>query len=99
MRVEPILVAIANRHRLRIINTISNANNRGIIVGAASKLLGLSQPTVSHHLQKMREANVLDMVSNSYCHVHTINVDTLKFLIGYLQNVIDKCERKKDETI
>ncbi len=65
MEIEPILTALANRHRIKLINVISEEGNKGIIVSAATELLGVSQPTVSHHLLKMKEANLLDMNTNS----------------------------------
>ena len=96
MNAEKVLIALANRHRIKLLETISNEGNEGIIVSAATELLTVNQPTVTHHLTKMLDAGVLVKKSESHFHIYKINVEKLKELVGYLNKVIENCERKQE---
>lgn len=56
---EGVLKALADRHRLRIVNLLLRANGEPVCVCEVQPLLGLSQGTVSHHLKLLVEAGVL----------------------------------------
>ena len=51
--------ALADPHRVRIVNLIANAGG-SVCVCDLTDDLGLSQPTVSFHLKKLAEAGLLD---------------------------------------
>src|SRR3954453_384666 len=53
------LKALADRHRLRIVNLLLRAGGEPVCVCEVQPLLGLSQGTVSHHLQQLVEAGVV----------------------------------------
>lgn len=56
---ERVLKALADRHRLRIVNLLLRAGGEAVCVCEIQPLLGLSQGTVSHHLRRLVEAGVI----------------------------------------
>lgn len=56
---ERVLKALADRHRLRIVNLLLRADGEPVCVCEVQPLLGLSQGTVSHHLKQLAEAGVV----------------------------------------
>lgn len=59
IELERVLKALADRHRLRIVNLLLRAGGEPVCVCEAQDLLGLSQGTVSHHLKQLVEAGVV----------------------------------------
>ena len=57
---ERVLKALADRHRLRIVNLLLRAGGEPVCVCEVQPLLGLSQGTVSHHLKQLVEAGVVE---------------------------------------
>jgi ArsR family transcriptional regulator len=57
--VEAVLKALADRHRLRIVNLLLRAGGSPVCVCEVQPLLGLSQGTVSHHLKQLVEAGLV----------------------------------------
>src|SRR5213592_5178722 len=56
---ERVLKALADRHRLRIVNMLLRAGGEPVCVCEVQPLLGLSQGTVSHHLKQLVDAGVV----------------------------------------
>jgi ArsR family transcriptional regulator, arsenate/arsenite/antimonite-responsive transcriptional repressor len=56
---ERVLKALADRHRLRIVNLLLRAEGEPVCVCEVQPLLGLSQGTVSHHLKQLLEAGLI----------------------------------------
>src|SRR6478735_3303472 len=57
---ELVLKAVADRHRLRIVNLLLRADGEAVCVCEIQPLLGLSQGTVSHHLKQLVEAGLIE---------------------------------------
>ena len=57
---EHLFKALADRHRLRILNILLQAEGEAICVCEFQPTLGISQPTVSHHLKQLLEAGILE---------------------------------------
>lgn len=57
---ELVLKALADRHRLRIVNMLLRAEGEAVCVCEFEPFLGLSQATVSHHLKKLVEAGLVE---------------------------------------
>ena len=55
---EAVIKALADRHRLRIVNLLLRADGEPVCVCEVQPLLGLSQGTVSHHLKQLVEAGI-----------------------------------------
>jgi len=60
VELERVLKALADRHRLRIVNLLLRAGGEPVCVCEVQPLLGLSQGTVSHHLKQLVEAGVIE---------------------------------------
>ena len=60
MEMEAVLKALADRHRLRIVNLLLRAGGEPVCVCEVQPLLGLSQGTVSHHLKQLLEAGLIE---------------------------------------
>ena len=56
---EAVLKALADRHRLRIVNLLLRADGEPVCVCEVQPLLGLSQGTVSHHLKQLVAAGLV----------------------------------------
>jgi ArsR family transcriptional regulator len=56
---ERLFKALADRHRLQIINALLQADEP-VCVCEIQPLLGISQPTVSHHLKQLVQAGILE---------------------------------------
>lgn len=56
---EAVLKALADRHRLRIVNLLLRAGGEPVCVCEIQPLLGLSQGTVSHHLKQLVAAGLV----------------------------------------
>ena len=52
---EVVMKALADRHRLRIVNLLLRAGGEPVCVCEVQPLLGLSQGTVSYHLKQLVE--------------------------------------------
>src|SRR5262249_50984396 len=59
IELEVVLKALADRHRLRIVNLLLRAGGEPVCVCEIQPLLGLSQGTVSHHLKQLLAAGVI----------------------------------------
>jgi ArsR family transcriptional regulator, arsenate/arsenite/antimonite-responsive transcriptional repressor len=59
-QLEGVIKALADRHRLRIVNMLLRADGEAICVCEFQPFLGLSQGTVSHHLKLLVEAGLVE---------------------------------------
>jgi ArsR family transcriptional regulator, arsenate/arsenite/antimonite-responsive transcriptional repressor len=57
---EGLFSALADRHRVKILNMLMRQGCDAICVCDLEPALGLSQPTVSYHLKKLVDAGLLD---------------------------------------
>jgi ArsR family transcriptional regulator len=60
---ETVIKALADRHRLRIVNLLLRAGGEPVCLCEVQPLLGLSQGTVSHHLKLLVEAGLVERES------------------------------------
>jgi ArsR family transcriptional regulator, arsenate/arsenite/antimonite-responsive transcriptional repressor len=56
---ERVIKALADRHRLRIVNLLLRAGGEPVCVCEVQPMLGLSQGTVSHHLKLLLDAGIV----------------------------------------
>src|SRR5437899_1823216 len=59
VELERLFKALSDRHRLRILNVLLQAGEP-VCVCEFQPTLGISQPTVSHHLKQLVEAGILE---------------------------------------
>jgi ArsR family transcriptional regulator len=57
---EAVLKALADRHRLRIVNMLLRADDEAVCVCEFQPFLGLAQGTVSHHLKVLLEVGLVE---------------------------------------
>jgi ArsR family transcriptional regulator, arsenate/arsenite/antimonite-responsive transcriptional repressor len=57
---ERLFKALADRHRLQILNCLLQAGEDSICVCDFEAVLGVKQPTVSHHLKQLFDAGLLE---------------------------------------
>ena len=57
---ESLFKTLADRNRLRIINILLRAGGEPVCVCEFQPTLGISQPTVSHHLKQLTDAGFLE---------------------------------------
>ena len=57
---ERLFKALADRHRLKILNVLMQAEGEAMCVCEFQPTLGIAQPTVSHHLKQLVGAGLLE---------------------------------------
>lgn len=57
---ERLFKALADRHRLQILNCLLQARDEPVCVCELQPLLGVKQPTVSHHVKQLVDAGLLE---------------------------------------
>ena len=57
---ERVFKALADRHRLKIVNRLLSAGGEAVCVCDMEALLGLKQPTISYHLKQLRDAGIVE---------------------------------------
>ena len=75
--------ALADPHRVKIINLLATSPEP-VCVCEFTGPLGLSQPTVSHHLKKLLQAGLLEREQRGTWAYYSLNRDTLGGLAAAL---------------
>jgi ArsR family transcriptional regulator, arsenate/arsenite/antimonite-responsive transcriptional repressor len=57
---EAVFKALADRHRVKILNRLLAAGGEAVCVCDLEDLLGLKQPTVSYHLKQLLNAGIVE---------------------------------------
>jgi ArsR family transcriptional regulator, arsenate/arsenite/antimonite-responsive transcriptional repressor len=76
--------ALADPHRVRIVNLLATSAEPVCVCDLVA-VLGLTQPTVSHHLKKLVNAGLLDREQRGTWAYYSLNRDAL----GHLAAVAD----------
>lgn len=77
----PALRALADQSRLRILAELAS---RGASVEELAQRLGLSAPTVSHHLKRLSEAELVAATVKGHHHIYALRPDALGALAAKL---------------
>jgi DNA-binding transcriptional ArsR family regulator len=75
--------AIAEPRRRQIIDLLSQ--HRGLAVGAIVLSLGLPQPTVSKHLNVLREVGLVSVNQQGQSRVYDLNYDQLRTVYDWIK--------------
>jgi ArsR family transcriptional regulator, arsenate/arsenite/antimonite-responsive transcriptional repressor len=75
--------ALADSHRVRIVNLLATSPEP-VCVCEFTEPLGLSQPTVSHHLKKLLDAGLLEREQRGTWAYYSLDRDTLGRLAAAL---------------
>lgn len=57
---ERVFKALADRHRVKIVNLLAHASEHGVCACDFVPSLGLGQPTVSYHLKQLVDAGLIE---------------------------------------
>jgi ArsR family transcriptional regulator len=57
---EQVFKALADRHRVRILNRLLRAGGEAVCVCDLEELLDVKQPTVSYHLKQLLDAGIVE---------------------------------------
>jgi ArsR family transcriptional regulator len=60
VELEQVFKALADRHRVKILNRLLAAGGEAVCVCDFQDLLGMKQATVSYHLKQLLDAGILD---------------------------------------
>jgi DNA-binding transcriptional ArsR family regulator len=78
--IEEILVffkALSDESRLKIVGSLAGSERS---VEELATMLELRAPTVSHHLSKLKQADLVSMRNEGTTHIYGLNVDKLRYL-------------------
>jgi len=76
--------ALGDENRLRILGM---ASGRAYRVSDLAKELDLTEPTVSHHITKLREVGLLNLEQDGTNHYYKLNDATLEIMLGEVGNL------------
>lgn len=84
VELERLFKALADRHRLTILNCLLRADGEPVCVCEFQPLLGIRQPTVSHHLKQLVEAGLLDREKRGTFAYYSLKPGALDRISGLL---------------
>ncbi len=82
VELERLFKALADRHRLKILNCLVQADGEPVCVCEFQPLLGVKQPTVSHHLKQLVEAGLLEREKRGTFAYYSLKVGALSRIGG-----------------
>jgi ArsR family transcriptional regulator len=93
VRFADMFSAIGTEARLRIIRLLLSAHPEGMVVGEIGDELNIPSSTLSHHLDKLRNEDLVEVRrEGTYLH-YTANTGALQELLGFLY--AECCTRNK----
>ena len=87
------LAALGAEPRLRILRTLLAAHPDGMVVGEIQSELGIAASTLSHHLEKLKNEDLITVRRESTFLRYAANTATLEELLGFLY--AECCTRNK----
>src|SRR6266436_1715137 len=85
--------AMGTEPRLRILRLLLSAHPEGLVVGDILAELDIPNSTLSHHLEKLRNEELVTVRREGTFLWYTANTDALKELLGFLY--AECCTRNK----
>jgi ArsR family transcriptional regulator, arsenate/arsenite/antimonite-responsive transcriptional repressor len=85
--------ALGTEPRLRIMRLLLSAHPDGMVVGDIITELGITASTLSHHLEKLRNEDLVNVRRESTFLRYSANADALQELLGFLY--AECCTRNK----
>ena len=85
--------AMGTEPRLRIMQLLLSAHPDGLVVGEIQSELGIPSSTLSHHLEKLKNENLVKVRRESTFLWYTANIEALEELLGFLY--AECCTRNK----
>src|SRR6201981_4180666 len=85
--------AMGTEARLRIMQLLLSAHPEGLVVGEIQEELDIPNSTLSHHLDKLKNENLVAVRRESTFLRYTANTKTLQDIVGFL--FAECCTRNK----
>ena len=85
--------ALGNEARLRIVRLLLSAHPEGMIVGDIQSELNITGSTLSHHLEKLKNEELLTVERQGTFLWYRANTEVLQELLGFLY--AECCTRNK----
>ena len=92
-RFADMLAAMGTESRLRIIRLLLSAHPEGLVVGEIQTELGIAPSTLSHHLDKLKNEDLVKVQRESTFLRYTANTEALQELLTFLY--AECCTRSK----
>ena len=83
-RYADMFTAMGTEARLRIMRLLLSAHPEGMVVGDIQTGLGIPSSTLSHHLEKLRNEDLVQVRRNGTFLWYTANTDALQEILGFL---------------
>lgn len=85
--------ALGAEPRLRIVRLLLSAHPEGLVVGEIGSELGIPPSTLSHHLDKLKNEELVSVQRESTFLRYTANTQALREIVGFL--FAECCTRNK----
>ncbi len=92
-RFADMLSAMGAEPRLRILRLLLSAHPEGLVVGEIGEELEIPNSTLSHHLEKLKNENLISVQREGTFLRYTANTAVLEELLGFL--FAECCTRNK----
>jgi len=92
-RFADMLSAMGAEPRLRILRLLLSAHPEGMVVGEIGEELEIPNSTLSHHLEKLKNENLISVQREGTFLRYTANTTALEELLGFL--FAECCTRNK----
>ena len=92
-RYADMLSAMGTEPRLRIVRLLLSAHPDGMVVGEISEDLGIPSSTLSHHLEKLKNEDLVRVRREGTYLWYSANAEALQELLGFLY--AECCTRNK----
>jgi DNA-binding transcriptional ArsR family regulator len=93
VRYADMFAALGAEPRLRILRLLLAAHPEGLVVGEIQSELDIAPSTLSHHLEKLKNEELIAVRRESTFLRYTANTATLQELMGFLYD--ECCTRNK----
>ena len=84
-QLEQVFKALADRHRIKILNRLLASGGEAVCVCDLEELLGLKQPTVSYHLKQLLTAGIVTREKRGTYAYFSLAPDALERVRGLLE--------------
>lgn len=92
-RYADMLAAMGTEPRLRIMQLLLSAHPDGMVVGNIGKEMGIANSTLSHHLEKLKNEELVTVRREGTFLWYSANAQALQKLLGFL--FAECCTRNK----
>jgi len=92
-RYADMMAALGTETRLRIVRLLLSAHPYGLVVGEIGSELGLPPSTLSHHLEKLKNEDLVKVRRESTFLRYTANTQALQDILAFL--FAECCTRNK----